>query len=419
MAIAEKLAYLSGTKEAIRQAITDKGVEVPESLPFRGYADKIGEINTGGGTDPASVYKATRPADWLPMPTPQNNEIYMLFHIPAGASSLIAFCVDCTGGYTVECGAIADGAFAANASMTQTKTSGQKYENELFAADFSNITSDGMAQCMIKISGANITAFENRQYGFSSYHSSWNIVEIACQCEGMTSFICGGNSDSVAMKKLRYFAMYGENQITSTGGMFQSCSGLIAVLALYTGNTTSMGSMFYECRSLLAIPEMDTHQNASLYQTFYQCNSLLRVPNMNTQAVTNMNSTFNGCRQLTEIPALNTQMVTNMGDVFSSCYGLVKLPVLDISGLTMTTSMFSSCFALAKVTFNPDGVWASPQAIDLKGCSLMRPALVELFQSLPSIGVAKTLTIKNNPGAAELTEEDIAIATEKGWTLAT
>lgn len=44
----EKLTYLQGTKDAIKNAIVAKGVEVPEGTTFRGYAEKIGEIQTGG-----------------------------------------------------------------------------------------------------------------------------------------------------------------------------------------------------------------------------------------------------------------------------------------------------------------------------------------------------------------------------------
>lgn len=44
----EKLTYLQGTKDAIKNAIVAKGVAVPEGTTFRGYAEKIGEIQTGG-----------------------------------------------------------------------------------------------------------------------------------------------------------------------------------------------------------------------------------------------------------------------------------------------------------------------------------------------------------------------------------
>ena len=45
---ADKLNYLLATKEAIRQAIAAKGVDVPESTTFRQYAGRIGEVQSGG-----------------------------------------------------------------------------------------------------------------------------------------------------------------------------------------------------------------------------------------------------------------------------------------------------------------------------------------------------------------------------------
>lgn len=49
MSISDKLVYLDGTKAAIKNAIEDKGVVVPEETTFREYADKISEISGGGG----------------------------------------------------------------------------------------------------------------------------------------------------------------------------------------------------------------------------------------------------------------------------------------------------------------------------------------------------------------------------------
>lgn len=56
--IADKLTYLSGTKDAIKQAIIGKGVDVTDSDTFRSYADKISSIQTGGGT--ANIPDGTR-----------------------------------------------------------------------------------------------------------------------------------------------------------------------------------------------------------------------------------------------------------------------------------------------------------------------------------------------------------------------
>ena len=46
--IQDKLTYLSGTKDAIKQAIIAKGVEVTDTDTFRSYANKIEAIQSGG-----------------------------------------------------------------------------------------------------------------------------------------------------------------------------------------------------------------------------------------------------------------------------------------------------------------------------------------------------------------------------------
>lgn len=48
MSLADKLNYLRQTKTAIKNAIINKGVEVTDSDTFRSYADKIGQITSGG-----------------------------------------------------------------------------------------------------------------------------------------------------------------------------------------------------------------------------------------------------------------------------------------------------------------------------------------------------------------------------------
>lgn len=45
--ISEKLAYLNGTKDAIKTAIIGKGVSVGSDTPFRQFAEKITSIPSG------------------------------------------------------------------------------------------------------------------------------------------------------------------------------------------------------------------------------------------------------------------------------------------------------------------------------------------------------------------------------------
>ena len=50
MSVESKMQYLSDTKDLIKQAIINKGVEVLDTDTFRSYADKIAEIPTGSVT---------------------------------------------------------------------------------------------------------------------------------------------------------------------------------------------------------------------------------------------------------------------------------------------------------------------------------------------------------------------------------
>jgi hypothetical protein len=47
---------------------------------------------------------------------------------------------------------------------------------------------------------------------------------------------------------------------------------------------------------------------------------------------------------------------------------------------------------------------------------MQRTELVDLFNDLATTS-AKTITVTNNPGVADLTAADILIATSKGWTV--
>lgn len=63
------------------------------------------------------------------------------------------------------------------------------------------------------------------------------------------------------------------------------------------------------------------------------------------------------------------------------------------------------------------GTWDNPKSFAVYNAQMSRAALVALFNSLPVITVAANLSIGLNPGTSELTDEDKAIATGKGWTL--
>ena len=377
----------------------------------------------GGGStseplDPVEVYNNTRPADWLPMPIPADNELYLLFHIPDGVSSLLAFTVTCTGNYTVALGTVSGGSFVASSSVDIA--SGSKYETELFADDYGNLTSDGHKQVMVKVSGTDILTWAPSTHSKKTSPSNfagWNIVEISCNLPSGTSCVCGGNTGNASLKKLRYFAWYGKNAVTNMSYMFNGCYSLTAIPQLNTSAVTNMSNMFRSCYSLTAIPQMDTSAVTSMDYMFYSCYSLTAIPQMDTSAVTSMNDMFNGCYSLTAIPQMDTSAVTSMSNMFKGCNSLTAIPQLNTSAVTNMSNMFRSCYSLTSIAFDNTVTGWAGYAVSLQDCSLGHAAIVAFFNSLPTITSAKAITLTGNPGVSELTDAEKAIATGKGWTL--
>ena len=317
---------------------------------------QVESIFSGGGgstsepLDPVEVYNNTRPADWLPMPTPADNELYLLFHIPDGVSSLLAFTVTCTGNYTVALGTVSGGSFVASSSVDIA--SGSKYEAEPFADDYGNLTSDGHKQVMVKVSGTNILTWAPSTHSKKTSpknFAGWNIVEISCNLPSGTSVACGSSTGNLALRKLWYFTWYGKNAVTSMANMFHNCYSLTAIPQLNTSAVTNMSQIFYYCSSLTAIPQMDTSAVTNMSYMFANCYSLTAIPQLDTSAVTNMNSMFNGCYSLTAIPQMDTSAVTDMSYMFNGCYSLTAIPQLNTSAVKNMTNMFRNCPSLTAI----------------------------------------------------------------------
>lgn len=419
--IGNKLEMLSQTKAAIRAAIIEKGQSVGEEEPFSAYPEKIRAIaDEGWGTppDPAKVYQQTRPKDWLPMPEASVDEMYLLFHIPAGGSSLLAFTVECAGNYTVELGTVKDGAFAASSSSPVA--SGKPYEAELFADDWGDLTTDGMKQVMVRVSGTDILTWAPSTHSKKTFPDpfiSWNIAEILCRLPKGTRVECGCGASSEGLTKLRYFSWEGENAVTDMSGMFSQCCSLVAILQLNAANVTNMSNMFEGCYALAAITELDTSHVTAMGYMFYGCSFLTAIPRLDTSHVTDMDNMFDMCTSLITIPELDTSNVTYMRSMFNCCYVLAAIPELDTSNMTAADNMFDSCYSLSSLTLNPAVTGWAGDKLPLSGCALDHKAIVNLFNSLPTITAAKMIFLTGNPGVSELTEEEKAIATGKNWTL--
>jgi hypothetical protein len=73
---------------------------------------------------------------------------------------------------------------------------------------------------------------------------------------------------------------------------------------------------------------------------------------------------------------------------------------------------FSSCVSLAAAPL--EGI---SQPLSFWGCALSRNAIVLIFQRLAVVSSNPSLDISENWGTRDLSADDLAIATAKGWTV--
>lgn len=421
--VAEKLTYLQATKSAIKSAIEAKGVAVDDKDSFRSYAARIGEIAGDGAydtTDPEAVYRATRPADWLPMPQAADDEIYMLQHIPDTDQCLTAFKLTCTGSYTVELGTMVSGAFVPNADLTQTIASGTQCDLTLAYADWGDQTVAGERQCMIKISGTDLLSFAFAAHANrGSNVCTTQIVDIAMRVPAMTAMLIGGAAASASQRNLQYFRCT-KNAIANASNLFRECNTLQAVMQMELGTATNASYLFSNCYSLQAVAQMDTSAIITTSYMFSNCYSLQALPALDTRAMRSAGYTFRGCASLKSLSLLNTANAATLASFFSGCSALTEC-ALDISNLgnspALIAGMLDGCYSLERVSITANADVTIAGGVNLLNAALSYAAILTLLDGLPTLTTAQTLTLTGNPGASQLTEEDIAAAAQKNWTV--
>ena len=193
--------------------------------------------------------------------------------------------------------------------------------------------------------------------------------------------------------------------------MFNNCTSLTSVPSFDTSNVVFMNAMFYNCKSLTSVPLFDTNSVEDMSSMFSNCSKLTAIPSFDTSNVTSMNYMFENCRSLTSVPSFDTTNVTDMSGMFSSCSSLTSVPSFDASNVTDMYDMFLDCSSLETIhMINIDA------DLDISASTrFTREALLEIIGNLKTD--TNTLTM-GETNLAKLTEEDKAIATNKGWTLA-
>lgn len=187
-------------------------------------------------------------------------------------------------------------------------------------------------------------------------------------------------------------------------------------------SATSMKSAYEYIAASVIDVKYDTSKVTNFDRTFYNCSSLIKCPNIDTSSATHMSYMFQLCRSLQNIPQLDTSKVIYMVNMFSDCSSLKSLPLLDCSRL----SQFSYMFGYSNIT----------TLTDLGGFKNLKISFTNCLNYLPNLTVQSLMNVINNvydfrangetttrtlqlgsTNLNKLTDEQKAVATNKGWNL--
>lgn len=190
----------------------------------------------------------------------------------------------------------------------------------------------------------------------------------------------------------------------------QECQteGIIEIDCKNLTKTPIFGGLLFSNRGGL---KMKNTSNLTICKQMYYKTNVVEPFLFDTSNVTDMSYMFYDCGSLETIPQFNTSNVTDMNNMFYKCGNLETLPLLNMSKVTANVSMFNFCTKLT----NLGGFEGLKIDINLSASELItRQSMLNIFNTIATTNM--TIIIHKNV-ASRLTDEDKAIATNKGWTI--
>lgn len=374
-----------------------------------------------------------RPSDWITIPNPNEDEIFILFPVSNNEGNGITINVQGVG--QVDWG---DGTI--ESWDTNTSSISHSYNYTTIDAPLDAI---GNKQVVIKIKGGDGTEGSywvkfnrslNANLNTSPYEIKMNVKNMK-QSYWSYTFENLKLLRSLIVKNAKPTYMYGcfnNTKIENLVFPFNKCSGTANGLLAYviddrykdiTFDTTKFTRLEWLLQSSNIRSLTITGDNPDCAISRWGNGALLREINIEGKIYpTYINYLFYSNQNLRIINGFENIDFSNLASgaadyMFYNCYSLQEI-VMDLSVVTSANGFINNCFSLQKLKL----INIPKINIDIKYSNVTREQFIEIFDILPDASgdsTSPTLTITGCRGIVDLTDDDKAIATNKNWTLVT
>lgn len=178
----------------------------------------------------------------------------------------------------------------------------------------------------------------------------------------------------------------------------------------------SLMNRFRNDKNLVFCPLVDTSKAENVQSMFSGCVNLIQVPLIDTSSVVHFDDMFYNCNSLTTIPQFNTSSLYSANLMLAGCSKLVSVPLMDFGKAEQLRSMLLGCSELTDLK----GFTNLSVSLDLSSSrKLTADSIMNVINEAKDLSETGSATLTlGSTNISKLTEEQIAIASAKGWTLA-
>lgn len=167
------------------------------------------------------------------------------------------------------------------------------------------------------------------------------------------------------------------------------------------------------CSNLTSFPQLDLHNGTYFHSAWYGCRSLTSFPQLDLSNGSSFYSAWGFCSSLKEFPALDLHNGNSFGTAWGYCTSLTTFPALDLHNGTYFGGAWQNCTSLTTL----GGFGAISADIDLSASTLLTAESIMNVINQAATVTGNTMKFGSD-NLAKLTDEQKAVATSKGWTLA-